>query len=68
MGHKAFLLKGHDRALFGRGQIIQRLPGGVWAGASDMRAEYVPHHHPTTHFYGFVDGEVFEWVLMWRDG
>lgn len=41
MGHNAEILTGHARGLFGRGQIIQKLPGGVWAGGSDPRAEYV---------------------------
>ncbi|BGO91449.1 hypothetical protein NBRC10512_003109 [Rhodotorula toruloides] len=39
MGHDIELLTGHDRAMFGRGQIIQKLPGGAWAGGSDPRAD-----------------------------
>ncbi|SGY79704.1 BQ5605_C008g05205 [Microbotryum silenes-dioicae] len=39
MGHDVRLLKGHDRAMFGRGQIIQKLSNGVWAGGSDPRAD-----------------------------
>lgn len=39
MGHNVKLKSGHDRAVFGRAQIIQRLPSGVlWAG-SDGRAD-----------------------------
>jgi gamma-glutamyltranspeptidase/glutathione hydrolase len=39
MGHKAELVTGHNRGVFGRGQIIRRLPNGVlWAG-SDGRAD-----------------------------
>ncbi|SCV70947.1 BQ2448_3709 [Microbotryum intermedium] len=39
MGHDVRLLTGHDRAMFGRGQIIQKLSNGVWAGGSDPRAD-----------------------------
>ncbi|GAA5909709.1 hypothetical protein JCM6882_008470 [Rhodosporidiobolus microsporus] len=39
MGHDAKVLKGHDRAMFGRGQIIQKTPGGAWAGGSDPRGD-----------------------------
>ncbi|GAA5950672.1 hypothetical protein JCM3765_000573 [Sporobolomyces pararoseus] len=39
MGHDVELLKGHDRAMFGRGQIIHKLPNGAWAGGSDPRGD-----------------------------
>jgi gamma-glutamyltranspeptidase/glutathione hydrolase len=40
MGHRVSLVSGHDRAVFGRGQIILRDPGsGVLAGGSDPRAD-----------------------------
>ncbi|KAI5480333.1 gamma-glutamyltranspeptidase [Pseudohyphozyma bogoriensis] len=39
MGHNIKLVKGRARGVFGRGQIIQRLPNGVWAGGSDPRAD-----------------------------
>ncbi|CEQ39592.1 SPOSA6832_01131, partial [Sporobolomyces salmonicolor] len=39
MGHDVKLLTGHERAMFGRGQIIQKLPSGAWAGGSDPRGD-----------------------------
>ncbi|GAA6019910.1 hypothetical protein JCM10207_003333 [Rhodosporidiobolus poonsookiae] len=39
MGHDVEVLLGHERAMFGRGQIIQRLGDGVWAGGSDPRGD-----------------------------
>ncbi|KAM0750360.1 gamma-glutamyltranspeptidase [Meredithblackwellia eburnea MCA 4105] len=39
MGHKLSLLKGWQRGMFGKGQVIQRLPNGVWAGGSDLRGD-----------------------------
>lgn len=39
MGHDVELLTGHERAMFGRGQVIQKLAGGAWAGGSDPRAD-----------------------------
>ncbi len=40
MGHDVTLVTGHDRAVFGRGQIIWRNPKtGVMWGGSDPRAD-----------------------------
>lgn len=44
MGHDVKLTTGHTRAMFGRGQVIQRLIDGttgrrVWAAGSDPRAD-----------------------------
>jgi len=43
MGHDARSTKGYARALFGRGQVIQKLPSDsgslVWAAGSDPRAD-----------------------------
>ncbi|GAA5820325.1 hypothetical protein JCM11251_005575 [Rhodosporidiobolus azoricus] len=39
MGHVVELLSGHERAMFGRGQLIQKTPGGAWAGGSDPRGD-----------------------------
>jgi len=43
MGHDAYLLTGTKRSLFGRGQIIQKLPDPLgrllWAAGSDLRAD-----------------------------
>jgi gamma-glutamyltranspeptidase/glutathione hydrolase len=43
MGHDAHVMSGWDRALMGRGQIIQRIidKSGktVWAAGSDPRAD-----------------------------
>lgn len=43
MGHKVKLLTGHQRAQFGRGQVIQRIQRGqglpAWTAGSDMRAD-----------------------------
>lgn len=39
MGHDIRIAGGFQRAIFGRGQIIQRLSGGVWAAGSDPRAD-----------------------------
>ncbi len=39
MGHDVFAVGGWGRALFGRGQIIRREPGGVLWGGSDPRAD-----------------------------
>lgn len=39
MGHAIAPVAGFGRALFGRGQIIRRLPDGVWCGGSDPRAD-----------------------------
>ncbi len=40
MGHTISLVRGHERALFGRGQIILRDPeSGVLCGGSDPRAD-----------------------------
>ncbi|KJA25753.1 hypothetical protein HYPSUDRAFT_37218 [Hypholoma sublateritium FD-334 SS-4] len=43
MGHDARLVSGYNRALMGRGQVIQKLrdPSGrfVWAAGSDLRAD-----------------------------
>lgn len=45
MGHGVDHLMEHERAMFGRGQVIQRLVNGVWAAGSDPRADghAVPH-------------------------
>lgn len=39
MGHDVELLTSHDRSMFGRGQVIQKLPSGAWAGGSDPRGD-----------------------------
>ena len=40
MGHRVVRVTGHDRAVFGRGQVILRDPeSGVLAGGSDPRAD-----------------------------
>ena len=40
MGHDVSILTGHDRAVFGRAQIITRDPmSGVLCGGSDGRAD-----------------------------
>jgi gamma-glutamyltranspeptidase/glutathione hydrolase len=40
MGHPVEVVSGYARAIFGRGQIIQRLPeSGVLCGGSDPRAD-----------------------------
>ena len=39
MGHNVTLASAHERAVFGRAQIIQRLPSGVLWGGSDGRAD-----------------------------
>ncbi|GAA5931794.1 hypothetical protein JCM3775_000044 [Rhodotorula graminis] len=39
MGHDVELLTGHDRSMFGRGQLIQKLPSGAWAAGSDPRGD-----------------------------
>ncbi|GAA6060015.1 hypothetical protein JCM10212_001173 [Sporobolomyces blumeae] len=39
IGHDVELLSGHERAMFGRGQIIHKLPNGAWAGGSDPRGD-----------------------------
>ena len=40
MGHRVSIVTGHERALFGRGQIILRDPSnGVLCGGSDPRAD-----------------------------
>ncbi|KAK4704921.1 hypothetical protein P7C70_g1289, partial [Phenoliferia sp. Uapishka_3] len=39
MGHGVEILRGWSRGMFGKGQIIQKLPGGVWAGGSDLRGD-----------------------------
>ncbi len=39
LGHPVFFVQGIDRALFGRGQIIRRMPDGVLWGGSDPRAD-----------------------------
>ncbi|POY70486.1 hypothetical protein BMF94_6554 [Rhodotorula taiwanensis] len=39
MGHDVELLTGHERGMFGRGQVIQKLAGGAWAGGSDPRGD-----------------------------
>jgi gamma-glutamyltranspeptidase/glutathione hydrolase len=40
MGHAVRVVRGHERALFGRGQIITRDPdSGVLCGGSDLRAD-----------------------------
>ena len=40
MGHRVSVVRGHERALFGRGQVILRDPGtGVLCGGSDPRAD-----------------------------
>ncbi|GAA5994035.1 hypothetical protein JCM11641_001752 [Rhodosporidiobolus odoratus] len=39
MGHEVEVLRGHERAMFGRGQVIQKTVGGVWAGGSDPRGD-----------------------------
>jgi gamma-glutamyltranspeptidase/glutathione hydrolase len=38
-GHAVALVRGHDRAIFGRGQIIQRTPNGAFCSGSDPRAD-----------------------------
>ena len=39
MGHSVLTLRGHERAAFGRGQIILRGEDGVLWGGSDPRAD-----------------------------
>ena len=43
MGHTVHQVSGWNRAMFGRGQIIQKLQDSkgklVWAGGSDLRAD-----------------------------
>ncbi|KAI9097059.1 gamma-glutamyltranspeptidase [Phlyctochytrium arcticum] len=39
MGHKIKIMRGHERAIFGRGQIIGKLADGVLAGGSDPRGD-----------------------------
>ncbi|GAA6010735.1 hypothetical protein JCM10207_005817 [Rhodosporidiobolus poonsookiae] len=39
MGHNVEVLTGHERGMFGKGQIIQQLSSGVWAGGSDPRGD-----------------------------
>ncbi|ORY83489.1 lincomycin-condensing protein lmbA [Leucosporidium creatinivorum] len=39
MGHDVELLSGHARSQFGRGQVIQKLSSGAWAGGSDPRGD-----------------------------
>jgi gamma-glutamyltranspeptidase/glutathione hydrolase len=43
MGHDARIVKGFDRGMMGRGQVIQRIVDGagkaVWAAGSDPRAD-----------------------------
>ena len=39
LDHPVFFVQGYDRALFGRGQIIRRMPDGVLWGGSDPRAD-----------------------------
>ncbi len=39
MGHSLTRVNGFERGLFGRGQIIQRDPGGVYWAGSDPRAD-----------------------------
>jgi gamma-glutamyltranspeptidase / glutathione hydrolase len=39
MGHAVRVVDGHDRGLFGRGQVIVRRGDGVLAGGSDPRAD-----------------------------
>jgi gamma-glutamyltranspeptidase/glutathione hydrolase len=39
LGHPVAPVAGWNRSLFGRGQIIRRLPQGVWCAASDPRAD-----------------------------
>lgn len=43
MGHDARIVTGHQRAMMGRGQIIQKLTNQsgrvVWAAGSDPRAD-----------------------------
>jgi gamma-glutamyltranspeptidase/glutathione hydrolase len=39
MGHAVRVVRGHERALFGRGQIITREADGVLCGGSDLRAD-----------------------------
>ncbi|BGP16256.1 hypothetical protein JCM10213_007699 [Rhodosporidiobolus nylandii] len=43
MGHDVELLTGHDRSMFGRGQLIQKTPSGAWAGGSDPRGDGHAH-------------------------
>jgi len=39
MGHSVKLMTGFARSIFGRGQIIVRLPNGVFCAGSDGRAD-----------------------------
>jgi gamma-glutamyltranspeptidase/glutathione hydrolase len=40
MGHPVYAVRGYDRSLFGRGQVILRDPGtGVLCAGSDPRAD-----------------------------
>lgn len=39
MGHEVVPTRHYDRAVFGRGQIIRRLPDGILCGGSDPRAD-----------------------------
>ena len=41
-GHSVRVVQGHERAMFGRGQIIQQLPSGVLAAGGDPRADGCP--------------------------
>ncbi|GAA6034008.1 hypothetical protein JCM8097_000647 [Rhodosporidiobolus ruineniae] len=45
LGHEVKVLSGHERAMFGRGQIIQKTPAGSWAGGSDPRGDGHAHIH-----------------------
>ncbi len=42
LGHTVSLVEGHARALFGRGQVIRSLDGGVLEAGSDPRADGCP--------------------------
>ncbi|TPX66150.1 hypothetical protein SpCBS45565_g04647 [Spizellomyces sp. 'palustris'] len=39
MGHNVKVLSGRERAMFGRGQIIERRLNKIWAGGSDPRGD-----------------------------
>eukprot|EP00047_Mylnosiga_fluctuans_P005422 m.240392 g.240392 ORF g.240392 m.240392 type:complete len:540 (-) comp13660_c0_seq1:152-1771(-) len=41
-GHNVQVIKGHDRAVFGRGQVIVRKPSGVLECGTDPRSDGVP--------------------------
>ena len=53
MGHRVHTITGHERALFGRGQVIVRdSESGVLWGGSDPRADGLAAASPSYFFFG----------------